>query len=152
MVLKKLEDKSNFNSLQLGKSYKRFAYLIYELHGHDLSQNTIIFINEHIELINKIEKENSLLKQIRVSQNKVLKLLEKKHGIAPRGYYQKLWFFYGITIIGIPSGIALGIILDDLQFVWIGWLIALMISFQIGRSKGKDLARFGRQLNFKSRV
>lgn len=151
MVLEKLENRSDFNNQKLSKSFKRFDFLINELHGHDLSQKTIDFINQQIILVNNAQEENTLSKQIRFSKRKILRILEKKHGIAPKGYYKKLWFLLGISIIGIPTGIGLGFILNSIEFVPVGWAIATIISFRIGRSKEEDVSRFGRQLNFRLR-
>lgn len=152
MLLKKLENKTEFNNQKLSKSYKRFSYLINELNGHDLSHNTINFINQHLELVNNAKKENDLRRQMKSSKIKILKILERKHGIAPKGYYTKLWTILGVFIIGIPSGAALGLILDSIEFSPVGWVLAAIICIRIGRAKDADLSKFGRQLNFRSRA
>lgn len=152
MVLHKLENRTDFNSQKLSKKFKRFYYLVSELQGHDLSKNTIDLVNQHIDSVNSTQKENALLKQIRSSQSKILKVLERKHGIAPRGYYKKFWAFLGVSVIGIPCGIALWFILDSIEFAPVGWALATLISFRIGRAKDGDVSKFGRQLNFRSRA
>lgn len=152
MVLEKLENRIDFENQKLNKSYKRFYYLINELHGHDLSSKTLVFINQQIELINNTREESVLLKQVQSSKRQILKTLEKKYRIVPKGYYRRLWTILGISIIGIPSGVALGFILNSIEFVPIGWAITAIVCFRIGRAKDGDVSKFGRRLNFRSKA
>lgn len=152
MVLEKLENRTDFKNQKLNKNYKRFYYLISELHGHDLSQKTLVFVNQQIELVNNTQGESLLLRQVQSSKRQILKILEKKYGIVSKGHYQRFWTIIGISIVGIPSGVALGIILNSIEFVPVGWGIAAIICFRTGRYKDGDVSKFGRRLNFRSKA
>lgn len=152
MVLHKLETRADFNNPKLQKNYKRFDFLINELHGHDLSRKSMTLINQCIDAINNTQEESTLLRLIRGSQNKIVRNLTKTHGIVPKGYYKKLWTILGISAVGLPAGVILGLILNSMDFVWVGWVISFIICFRVGKSKDREVSKFGRQLNFKSKA
>ncbi|MEQ6123886.1 hypothetical protein AAON49_06780 [Pseudotenacibaculum sp. MALMAid0570] len=151
MTIQKLNSRTRFNNERLGRCYQRFDSLIDELKNQDLSDNVISTINEHIALINRSIEEKALKKQLRISQHKIIKMLEKEHKIVPKNYYRNLWMILGMTAFGLPMGAAFGASIGNMAFLSIGMPIGMVIGLAVGASKDKEAALQGRQLKFEAK-
>ena len=148
MEIKELNKRMRFENERFGKCYQKLHTLVNELKTQKLSTKVIDFINKQIELINVTQEEKKLKKQVRLSQQKILRLLEKEHKLVPKGYYRNLWMVLGMSSFGIPMGVAFGAALGNMGLLGIGLPIGMVIGMPLGTKKDNDAAKKGRQLNF----
>ena len=148
MEIKELNKRMRFENERFGKCYQKFSTLINELKTQKLSDKVIEFTNQQIILINFSQEEKKLKKQVRISQQKILRLLEKEHKLVPKGYYRNLWMVLGMSTFGLPMGVAFGASLGNMGLLGIGLPIGMVIGIALGTKKDKDAAKNGKQLNF----
>lgn len=151
MEIKELKNRTRFENERIGKCYQNFSSLINELRSQKLSGSVVSFINEQIDVINSTHEEKPLRKQTRVSQSKIIKLIEKEHKIVPKNYYRNLWLALGMTVFGMPFGVAFGTASGNMAFIGIGLPIGMAIGIAIGTKKDKEAVNAGRQLNFETK-
>lgn len=149
MILE-LKNRTRFTNNRLAKCYPKFGDLISELKTKSLNDTMTSFINSQIELINRNQDEKSLLKQVRSSQHKIIKKLEKEHKIVPKNYYRNLWMVLGMSAFGIPLGAAFGASISNMAFLGAGMPIGMAIGIAVGTQKDQEAAKNGRQLNFQT--
>lgn len=149
MFLKKPEKRSSIQANEkLDKAFTTLESLIDALGEKDLPQDVADFINQHIEGINAFSgTEKELLKRIQTAQREVLKRLEKQLKLVPKNYYRKLWMALGMTVYGLPFGVAMGAALGSMAFLGIGLPIGMAIGLALGSGMDNKAKAEGRQLD-----
>ncbi len=105
-------------------------------------------INQNIDEINSFSGSNKdLQKQIRKSQSNILKLIEKELKLVPKNLYRTRWMVIGMTVFGVPLGMAFGASLDNMAFLGIGIPIGMVIGMAIGAGMDKKAFEEGRQID-----
>ncbi|MBR8534648.1 hypothetical protein KDU71_03680 [Carboxylicivirga sediminis] len=128
--------------------YHQFRKLVVELQKRELPSAIVEFVNDNIQLVNHaIDKKFELRKQIAASQKAIIKLLEKELKLVPKGYYRNLWMVLGMTVFGVPLGIAWGQITDNMGTLGIGIGVGMIIGLALGNAQDNKAAREGRQLD-----
>lgn len=136
--------KSKLNQLQ---------ELLKELSDHNLPEATIKAVNTELAALKTKESTDPKLhKAVSNTQYQILKYMEKQHKIVPKGYYQQLWLPLGMSVFGIPMGVAFGLSLGNLAFLGIGLPIGMAIGMAVGAGMDQKAAKEGRQLQFKSNM
>lgn len=134
---------------KLEQAYKKLQTLISELQQRQLPNDVVNTINAEIEHTNTLPgttKEQQ--KQMDSSRRKLLQELREKLKIVPKNYYRKLWLALGISIFGIPLGVALGSALGNMAFIGVGLCMGLPIGIAVGAGLDKKAADEGRQLDY----
>lgn len=149
-MIQPLKDRTRFQSKVLTRYYTRFKSLIDELRERTLSDTTVNFINEQIEVINRNHDEMELKKLVRKAQCAIIKKLQKDHKIVPKGYYTTMWMALGMSAFGIPMGAAFGAATDNMGLLGIGIPIGMSLGIAIGAQKDAQAAKNGLQLKFKN--
>jgi hypothetical protein len=148
MKLKALHKKSLSSDDQSYEVYSKFQNLIQILHKKDLPSNLITDINTDIEAINTSSNSGkSLKKLIHNKQSSIVKLIEKEVKLVPKNHYKTLWLAIGMSAIGIPIGVVIGMSTGNMAFLGIGLPIGLGIGVAIGTQMDKKAMEEGRQLN-----
>lgn len=107
-------------------------------------------LNKEIEIINGVtDSEKKLRKQIRNSQTKILRLLEKQLKLVSVNYYRNTWLVVGMAAFGIPLGAAYGSITGNMAFIGIGLPIGMALGIAVGTGMDKKAMKEGRQLDIK---
>ncbi len=136
------------------KDFTHYTYmvrLISELNKRELPGEIVRFINDNVQLINHaIEHKFELKKQIKTSKNAILKLLEKQLKIVTKNHYRNQWMALGMTVFGVPIGIAYSNMIGNMAFLGIGIGIGLSIGLALGSSMDKKAAVEGRQLDIEA--
>lgn len=148
MEIKELKKRTRFENEKFGKFYQRFSTLIDELRSHKLSHSVIDFINDELDVLNKTNEEKPLRKQLRISQQKIIKQVEKEHKLVPKNYYRNLWMAVGMSAFGLPMGVAFGAALGNMGLLAVGLPIGMAIGIAVGTKKDKEAAQDGKQLKF----
>ena len=133
---------------RLKRTYDLFNILIDELRKKELPNEIVSFINKDIDLINSIpESDKKLKKQIRGSQSRILKRIEKELKLVTKNHYRNTWLAIGMAVFGIPFGVAFGASLGNMAFIGIGLPIGMAIGIAIGTSMDAKARENGKQLD-----
>lgn len=131
------------------KVLEQFVLLLEELRKKSLPEEIINSINYEIDRVNTVEASGKLfIKQVRSSQGKVLKTLDKELKLVPINHYRNTWMAVGMAAFGLPLGAALGAILGNMAFLSIGLPIGLAVGLAVGTSLDKKAEENGNQLQF----
>ncbi len=133
---------------KLGRRLLQFNKLLEELAKHELSDDLIAEINQHVKHLEKSGKDQKTLsKTLPKSQHLVVQAAMKKHNLVPQNYHRNLWLPVGMASFGLPIGVAMGFFFDNMAFIGIGLPIGLVIGMAVGIAKDKKAKEEGRQLN-----
>ena len=149
MELKKLQLKTEFyQDKKLSDRFEYFNKLINELQKKDVPVEIVNLINQDIEAINTFSGSgNQLLKQFRKMQSKILKILEKELKLVPKNHYRNMWLALGMSLFGIPIGVAFGTSMGNLGLLGIGIPIGMAIGIGVGTAMDKKASESGKQLD-----
>lgn len=111
-----------------------------ERRGHDPDD-----IAEYIERY-AIELQDPTPGGISRVSSSVLSHLEKRYGLVPPAHYRKQWMVLGMSVFGLPLGVAFSVALDNFAFVGIGLPIGLSIGMAVGAGKDNQAKAAGLQL------
>ncbi|TKB95969.1 hypothetical protein [Pedobacter cryophilus] len=134
--------------LKLKELYLQFELLLSEIRKKEVPDLIIISINKDIEELNSIASSgNELRKILKKKQTGIIKLLEKELKLVPKNYYRNLWLALGMSVFGLPLGVAFGTIIGNMAFLGIGLPIGLAIGIAVGTGMDKKAFKEGRQLD-----
>ncbi len=140
MEIKELRDRPELKK-SLAKSYSQFNILLTELRKRELTEAIVDPINLQTERINSIlESEKELKTQIRKSKSIILKLIYKDLKLVTKNHYRTTWLVLGMSVFGIPIGVALGNIA-----LWMP--LGMMIGMAVGTGMDAKALKENRQLN-----
>lgn len=135
-------------NVKAANRYNQLRTLLNAVEAMKLPKETTDFIDQEIELLNAFSNEDKVfVKAIKEKENKIVKLLEKKHKIVPKKYYQTLWMILGMSAFGVPMGVAFGLIMKNMGLLGIGFPIGMGIGVGVGAYLDKKAFNEGRQLN-----
>jgi len=130
---------------KMAVAFSKFELLLNELRMRNLPSEIVSKINLEIKLINNTST-SELKKQLRKSNTKTLRILEKELKLVPKNYYRNLWMVIGMSAFGIPMGVAFGTALGNMAFLGIGLPIGMAIGIAVGSSMDKKAHDENRQL------
>ena len=135
------------NDEMLEAEYVQLTKIVNELSGKTLPVHITLQINDELARVNYFTgSKKELLRQIRRSQARILRLLEKKLNLVPRNYYRNTWSFIGISFFGIPAVLA-GFIIGNLELMAAGMPLGICVGMAIGHLMDKRAVQNGYQLN-----
>jgi len=133
---------------KLNNKYFELEKLINELRNREIPIEISNSINQNVEEINSFSGSNKdLLKRLRKSQMRILKLIEKELKLVPKNFYRNRLLAIGMSAIGIPIGVAFGLSLGNMAFLGIGIPIGMVVGMAIGAGMDKKTFEEGRQLD-----
>lgn len=149
MEIKRLNQRPNIDqNNKLNKKYIQFEKLLSELKKKELTSEVVSAINNNIDHVNSMtEAENELGKKLRRAQSIILKLIEKEHKLVTINHYRNIWLALGMSVFGIPLGVAFGASLGNMGFIGIGFPIGMVIGIAVGTSLDKKASVNGKQLD-----
>jgi hypothetical protein len=147
--MKKLIERQNISeNIKAFNAYQQFGKLLNALELKELPAETVDLIDNEIEQLNAISDTSKyFVKATKEKENRVIQLVEKKHKIVPINYYRKLWMIIGMSVFGIPLGVAFGLSIGKLGMLGIGLPIGMAIGVGVGSNLDKKAFNEGRQLN-----
>lgn len=149
MNIKELKNREDLsNDEKLNRTYSQFGELLNELRKKELSQDLYKSINESVDVLNLSTFTGAqLAKLLKQKQTAILKQAEKEHKIVPKNYYRTLWMLLGMSVFGLPIGVAFGLSIGNIGLLAIGLPIGMGIGIAVGMSMDKKAMNEGRQLN-----
>jgi len=124
------------------KAVDHFNELIDALNDKEIDETTENYIKKRIAVI----KDNFTYNTIKKEESKILDYINKQLGYVAENHYKSLWIALGMSAIGVPIGVAIGLALDQLGFMGIGIAFGLAIGVGIGSSKDQEAKKQGKQL------
>jgi len=147
MKIKNLKQRPDIQkNTKLNNAYIQFEKLINELRNKELSDELVEFVNVNIEELNLISGKE-LRSEIRKKQSKIIRRIEKELKIVPKNYYRNMWLAIGMSVFGIPLGVAFGASFGNMGFIAIGLPIGMVIGIAVGTVMDKKAFDEGRQLD-----
>ncbi|MGO4912729.1 hypothetical protein [Leeuwenhoekiella sp. W20_SRS_FM14] len=148
MKINSLNTRPNSEEGKHKKQIIQFKELLDVLNERKLPEFVIQSINKEVDHINgKDYSDKQLYSLLRTSQRHILKLVDKETGIVPNNHYRNLWLALGMSVFGIPLGVAFGAALGNMGLLEIGLPIGMAIGIALGVQKDKKAQAEGKQLN-----
>lgn len=149
MEIKELKNRPDIDQhKKLYASYNQFDKLLIELRRKELTNETVNSINDGIARVNSVKgSEKELRKQIKNTQSRIIKLIEKEHKLVTKNHYRNTWLALGMAVFGMPLGVAFGASLGNMAFLGIGLPIGMAIGSAVGTAKDKKAFEEGRQID-----
>lgn len=133
---------------KLANRYFQFETLLEELRKHEIPTDITHAINKEVEQINSFTvSDKALLKQVKESQSRILKLIEKELKLVPQKHYMKMWLAVGMAAFGLPFGVVFGVSLGNMGLIGIGIPIGMALGIAIGTAMDKKAFESGKQLD-----
>ncbi|MEJ2596034.1 MAG: hypothetical protein P8100_13140 [bacterium] len=134
---------------KLKSRFDRLNNLLDEINSKDIPDDIAEAINRHVEAFNSYAGTGQGLRKItRKAQSAILLIVEKQLKLVPKNHYLVRWMAIGMSVFGIPLGVIIGIVLDNMAFLAIGIPIGMVLGMAIGAGMDKKAQEDGRQLNF----
>jgi hypothetical protein len=130
----------------LEAAYDRFTEVLRAIESLDLNEETIEEVNKNIKLVNEVEDYKKLKAQLQKKRYNIVQILEKKEKLVTKNHYRNLWMALGMTIFGLPIGLAIAGAVGNIGLFAIGLPIGMPIGIAVGSQKDKKAADEGRQL------
>jgi hypothetical protein len=136
-------------SAKFTTNIQRFQQLLNELAQRELPAHIITNINTQIAAVNELKgREKKDGRIVWKHQQRILKKLEKELKLVPKHHYRNLWMALGMSVFGIPMGVAFGAALGNMAFLGIGLPIGMSVGLAVGSGMDQKAAKEGRQLEF----
>ena len=149
MNIIELKERENISDdIKLSRIYVQLGELLKSLKKKELTPEIIKSINGDIEELNSSSlTSNELIKLVKLKQTKIIKVVEKELKIVPKNYYRNLWLILGMSVFGIPIGVAFGSSIGNMGLLGIGLPIGMGIGIVVGSGMDKKAFKEGRQLD-----
>ena len=127
-------------------AYQRLQKLLEIAEQKPLSESSIQKLNAKIEELNTSNKINgALLSLVQLTESEIIEIIEQDSKMVPKGYYSKRWIAIGMSAIGVPLGLIVGLLMDNIALLAVGIPLGLGIGSLIGKSLDSKAAEEGRQ-------
>lgn len=145
--MKQLEKRPSASD-KLNQQYLSFESLIESLSKKEIPTQITAFINNETESLGSFTgAEQDLIKKIKTSKKKILKLVEKELQLVPKNHYRNLWMALGISAFGLPLGIVFGLTLDNMAFLGIGLPFGIALGIALGTAMDNKALANNKQLD-----
>lgn len=142
-----LDDPGQGNE-KLNKCINHLKGILAALNSRELPPETAIKINQEINELNTFPGDaKALKKKVRKAKVSILKIAEKDLNLVPKGHYRTQWMALGMTVFGLPMGVAFSAALDNYAFIGIGLPIGMSIGMAVGAGMDEKARKEGRQLD-----
>ena len=154
MAIKQLIARENVSeNSKTAVLYSKLEALLTALSQKQIPDDVEALVNQEIEALNVSKATGkTLAKQIKIQQNKIIKIVEKAVKIVPKNYYRSLWLVLGMSVFGVPLGVAFGAIIGNMGLLGVGLPIGMGIGVLVGSTIDKKAFKEGRQLDFEAKI
>lgn len=130
------------------KLWMQFLQLIEILRIKNLPDEMIGFVNDQIQELNEYPCGTvDFYKLVKKKQTLILRKLEKDLKMVPKNHYMSLWLALGMSVFGVPLGISMGSIFDNMGMLGVGLPIGMAIGIALGHGLDKKAIANGKQLD-----
>ena len=133
---------------KLTKSVNRLNDFVDALNKKELTEEVMSSSNDKIDEIATFEgTESQLARKVNKTYAKILSEVEKKLGLVPKNHFRRRWMALGMSVFGIPIGVALSTSSDNTAFIGVGIPIGMAVGIAIGTSMDANAEKKGKQLD-----
>lgn len=126
----------------------QFKSLILELEKKQLPDTIVAAINLEVQELNTtVGTDDDFSKLLKKKQSAIITLVEKKLKIVPQYYYRNLWKTLGMSVFGLPLGVALGTLMGNMGLLGIGLTTGMGIGILVGTKLDQKAKVEDRQLS-----
>ena len=138
---------NNTENEKLNTAINQFNQLIDELNNRELNPEVIENIHNEIAQINSATgTDKELKKSVQKAQTRILWLIESRLKLVPKNKYRNTWMVLGMTVFGVPLGVAFGFGTSNMGLLGIGLPIGMAIGLAVGSGMDQKAFKEGRQL------
>lgn len=105
------------------------------------------FLSSDMARINTELNVETSAKNLRKFYNLLVRKIMNEYGLVSPTYHQTQWMALGMTIFGLPLGVAFAMAIGNMAFLGIGLPLGIPIGMAIGQQKDKKAKEEGRVLN-----
>lgn len=133
-------------------SIRDFQELINAINSKALSPETVKMVQEKVRHLNSWEgSSKSFLKELIKVKKEVLEILQKKQKLVPEKYYATLWMPLGMSVFGLPIGVAISALTGKISFIGIGLPLGMAIGSFYGVYLDKKAEKENRILRYREK-
>lgn len=146
-MIKPLNALGQTENIRLQKAHKLMENLIAALNKKEVPEIVAEEINIAVANLNaSAGTEKEFMRELNNAYNRILKLLQEKLNWVPKNFYQNQWMALGMSVFGLPLGVAMGLALDNMAFMAVFLPIGMVIGMSVGSGMDKKAAEEGRVL------
>lgn len=132
------------------RRYACFERLWHELKTRDLPPEVVDTLNAHVAPLRDTTQPLKAWNKARSrAQMRILSTLRKELKLVPPNHHTSEWMALGMSVFGVPFGVALGTGLDNMAFLGLGLPIGMAIGMAMGASMDQKAQKEERQLAWK---
>lgn len=147
MILKRSSE--SFDSPRKIKAWGKLRSLLEELGTMDLKPKVQEEIVRSVQELNAFEGSDAkLISMARRKSNRILHSLEKEMNVVAANQFRTRWMALGMSIFGVPMGLAFAMALGSMAFLGIGLPIGMAVGIGLGSAMDEKARKEGRQLNY----
>lgn len=157
VINSRYKEKIMFNSLneldptenkRLYNAHQQMSKLIAALGKKEMPQAIIDEVDIQIANLNAYTgDERGFTRELNRAYSYLLRLLQEKLNWVPKDFYRNQWMALGMSVFGLPLGVALGAALDNMAFMAAFLPIGMVIGMALGTGMDKKAAEEGRVLD-----
>jgi hypothetical protein len=146
-MLNKLNELPPTENTRLQKAHQEMTGLIAALNKREVPQDIAEEINIIIANLNAFTgDEKQFARELNQAYQHILKLVQEKLNWVPKDFYRNQWMAMGLSVFGLPMGVALGIALDNMAFMAAFLPLGMIMGMGVGSGMDKKAAEEGRVL------
>jgi ABC-type phosphate transport system permease subunit len=126
----------------------QFKSLIIALEKKELPDTIVAAINLEVQELNTtVGTDDDFSRSLKKKQSTIISLVEKQVKIVPQHYYRTMWMVLGMSVFGLPLGVAFGAILNNMGLLGLGLPIGMGIGILVGTRLDEKAKNENRQLS-----
>lgn len=143
-------NKASTENSKLSEEFDQLRILFEEIEKFDLSEKIRTQINLKIKKLNTISKSNDkrdILLEVKHNKRWIIKYIHKEIGLVPKNYFSRFWMIIGMSLFGIPIGLALSLATDNFGLIGAGLLVGMVIGLAYGKRLDEKAKNANKQLD-----
>ncbi len=133
---------------KLSKKLENFEKLLKEITKQYIPPETEVFINAKVTALNNFPgNPRQVSRELFKTQSAILQQLEKDCKLVPKNYYRNQWMVLGMTAFGLPLGVIIGLMIDNIGLLAVGLPIGMGMGLALGTAMDKKAFAKGLQLD-----
>lgn len=135
------------------KRINKLLFIIEALNQKQLPVETVRMLNDTISTLLDIDpRERGYSRAMYKVLVKVLEIVREKHQIVTKNYYRNYWMPIGMSVFGLPIGVAIGIAVDNMGYMGAMLPIGLVLGMAYGGQLDKKAIEENRVIDIEVEV
>ncbi len=132
------------------RKHDQLVRLLNAIQAHTIPAVVQTQINYQVDQVNAaLDMPKTFKKVLQVAYKEIYKLATVQCKLVPKNLHRTTWMSVGMSVFGIPIGIAFSVASDNYGLLAVGLPIGMVIGMAVGSGMDKKAAETGKQLDFK---